>query len=115
MVEGPQMTVLKTLIAIEGTNEICRVDTIQYEGKLWLVPEWLESPTQGWKKPKRIILLDGLQYQRLRPGDLRGNFLLNAPIPRAVIDGRAPNAEDNGYVVIETPLGVQVPIPRGIH
>jgi hypothetical protein len=106
---------LRTLIAITDESTIFQADTVEYQGKLWLVPEWLEAPTEGWKKPRRIIRLDGLEYQRLEAGDPRGNFVLKWPIPRAVIEGRDQNAANNGYVVVELPLGIQVPIPRGFH
>jgi hypothetical protein len=35
------------LIIREDDGALLRGDTIEYEGKLWLVPEWLAGPTKG--------------------------------------------------------------------
>jgi len=38
-------------------GELLEADTIEYEGKLWIVPEWLAGPTKGTEMPARIICL----------------------------------------------------------
>jgi hypothetical protein len=54
------MKILKTLIQRVDDGELLAADTIEYEGKLWIVPEWLAGPTKGTEMPARIICLDNL-------------------------------------------------------
>lgn len=105
------MKVFKTILATSGEmpRKTYRVDTIEYQGKMWIVPEWLETPRQGWKRPARLILLDVIPHQRTL-GSPFGDFVLTSPIPRGVYDGTKFEA---GYVVLaHSDLTVQ--IPKGI-
>lgn len=105
--------IYQTLMYYEdGAGTFC-IDTIEYDGKLWLVPEWLEAPTEGWKTPARIILLDSLDHQTESSG-VPADYLLKSPMPRDVFEGRIPKGSEGEFVVIERP-GVKIPIPRGIH
>ena len=60
------MKIYLTLVAIfedpKTQGQIFLTDTIRHEGKLWLVPEWHEAPTEGWKTPARIIQMDKLPH-----------------------------------------------------
>ncbi len=105
--------IYQTLMYYEGENDILCIDTIEYDGKLWLVPHWIEAPTEGWKMPARIVLLDSLDY-RTEPSDAPADYLLKTPMPRDVFEGRIPNGSEGEFVVIERP-DVKIPIPRGIH
>jgi len=107
------MTTLKTVVAIQGGNSLFLSDTIEYEGKLWLVPEWLESPTEGYKIPARIICLSNLTFQKLG-GTFPADYSLSVPVPKAVFDGTHQQPSTLGYVVVERP-DIRFPIPRGIH
>jgi len=101
------MKIYKAMVAIEGEAAIYKMDAIEYQGKFWLVPTWLDSPDGKQSKPLRLILLDSLQHQRLDPsGGSRADFAVNNPIPKAVLDGRAPQQQGfslNMYVVLEAP------------
>ena len=105
--------IYQTLISFEGGNERFLVDTIEYDGKMWLVTNWLEAPSEGWKTPARIILLDSLYHQAIPPGG-QYDFLLKLPMPKDVYEGRIPKESEGEYVVIER-RDVKIPIPRGIH
>ena len=107
------MKIRQTLISFEGENDIFQIDTIEYDGKWWLVPHWLEAPSEGWKTPARIILLDSLDHQAA-PADFEADFVLKSPMPRDVFEGRIPKKSKGEFVVIERP-DVKIPIPRGIH
>jgi hypothetical protein len=61
------MKVFRTLIMLADTGELLACDTIEHEGKLWLVPEWNAGPIQGTERPARIICLHGLPTQRASP------------------------------------------------
>lgn len=94
--------IFKTMIS-DGTS-IFPVDTIEHEGKLWLVLKWLAPEGGGWRTPERIICLSNLRFQDLRHmGDKRpADFSLPVPLPKALFESppRLPNEQ---YVVIEHP------------
>ena len=99
------MKIYKTTVAISGDPEyrgqVLRMDTIEYEGKMWLVAMWLDSPTGEFSMPERIICLDTLPHQT--SGMKNVDFLLFDPIPKAVLDGHIPEESELEYVVIERP------------
>ncbi|WP_169731733.1 hypothetical protein [Sphingomonas jaspsi] len=85
---------------------LCEMDVIEHDGEHWLVPEWLQHTKEGWMTPIRIIRLIGLQHQR---GTVWGDFLVNDPIPEAVIEGRLPKGPSR-YTVVERP---DIRVPTG--
>ena len=50
----PPIKVLKVGV-VSGGGAIQECDAIKYDGKLWLVPQWLDEPGRGTTKPRRII------------------------------------------------------------
>jgi hypothetical protein len=95
------MAISKTLILRHEDNAILAVDTIEYKGKLWIVPEWLAGPTKGTEWPARIICLDGLplvkpplQYENL------ADRYLSIALSKETLEGRSIT---QGFVVIERP------------
>lgn len=85
---------------IEDSGSIAHGSAIKHEGKLWLVPQWLDTPSEQTTQPERIICLDGLPYQL--DGKLGGktfDYLLQRPIPTAVLYGPNPSQEAGGFVV----------------
>ena len=105
--------IYQTLIYFEVGAGTFLIDTIEYDGKMWLVPRWLEAPSEGWKTPARIILLDSRDRQTA-PADFEADFVRRSPIPKDVFEGRIPKGSEDEFVVIERP-DVKIPIPRGIH
>ena len=105
------MTILQTAMFVSGEGKavIYLADTIEHEGKLWIVPTWLESPALPYKMPERIICLDNLPHQKGPPHD----FVLNYPIPKDVLYGQVPTKLKDKYIVIMRP-DIKVPIPT-IH
>ncbi len=91
--------ILKTMVAIQSEG-IFLCDTIEYEGKLWLVPEWLDNPSKGYSMPARIICLTFLPHTH---GFSEDEFVLQNPIPKSVFDGHIPLELRNSYIVIENP------------
>ncbi len=74
--------ILKTMICLPTC--IRTVDTIYWNGKHWLVPEWREDHTKRMRCPVRIIELDSLQPQ---PGVGEHHFQVQKTIPSDVFDG----------------------------
>ena len=98
------MNIFKTIMAISDDNDgiIYKVDTIEYQGKMWIVPEWFDNPTLGWRIPVRIILLDVLPHKKTPGGE--ADFVLNHGIPKSVFyEGHNPPQPEDWFVVIERP------------
>ena len=45
------MKIYITLATVSGNLEhpaaVIKIDTIKHDGKMWLVPEWIDGPTEG--------------------------------------------------------------------
>jgi hypothetical protein len=102
------------MIGLAEKGSIYKCDAIEYEGKIWLVPQWRARPRAGWQTPERIICLDNLPHQKMPPGSNFGDFVLNGSIPTAVLEGRAQAPEASGYEIVESP-NIQVSIPKRVH
>ena len=98
------MKILRTMIgAGDESGQILIMDTIVYEDKLWLVPEWLSPPDGGWQTPERIVCIHGLQYQDMSESQMPADYLLTYPVPKSVLDGETDTVEGRKYVVVERP------------
>jgi hypothetical protein len=76
------------------------IDAIEYNGGVWLVPQWLDHPFQPARKPVRIIRLDLLPHSgRSGPWD----YVLTGPVPRDVLEGKTKVVGKQRFVVIERP------------
>ena len=94
------MKIYKTVIQ-QSDGSISECDTIEYKGKLWLVPAWNKEPDKGIERPARLIGLQGLPLQK-READRRGDYLLSIPLSKAILTGE----ERLGFDVIEAPQDV---------
>ena len=105
------MKIYKTMVAFDQADGVIyQVDTIEYQGKFWLVPEWLESLAEKYKTPSRIVQIDCLKHQRTI-GSPMADFVLSLPISKAVFDGEETRT---GYVVIDRPP-ITVQTHHGLH
>ena len=91
------MKILHTLVLVEdeGTS-LC--DTIEYEGAICLVPEWIDNPSEGYSKPVRIICMRLFAYMK-GPGF----YTLKNPIPKCILDGQIPIELKALFYVVESP------------
>jgi hypothetical protein len=97
------MRIFSTLVAVEHEG-IFSFDTIEYEGKLWLVPEWIDGkPQKGFSMPVRIICLERLKLVGPRSSVQGDDYILNGAIPKSVIDGHIPPNFEHIYLIIERP------------
>ncbi len=103
------MTKLTAVVIVGGSLVQC--DVIEFDGKRWLVPNWLDFPDQGFSIPERIVLLDLIQHQQ---GAGPNQLVVNGSIPKAVFEGPVPSKEAGGYVVIQRP-DIRVPLPGKTH
>ena len=111
------MKIYITLATVSGNLEhpaaVIEIDTIKHDGKMWLVPEWIEGPTEGLTMPARIICLDTLRHQAM-PENNPADFVVNDPIPKTILGGQSPPEAESRYVVIERP-DIQYRSPGGLQ
>jgi hypothetical protein len=103
------MEAIRKALVVTDDGSIFQSDVIEHEGSFWLVPEWLDVPGRGVTMPRRIVSMATVRYQRT-PGAHR-EFVVNDPIPKAVLDGRAPSQEASKYDVRELPE-IEFPLPK---
>lgn len=77
-------------------------DTIEYEGALWLVTEWMKHNTEAKMRPRRIIRLTGHPFQDVR-GQRPHEYLLNVPIPKSLVENPDLPPEPSVFEVVDMP------------
>jgi hypothetical protein len=96
------MQIYKTIAAVEGEG-LSLIDTIEYDYKLWLVPEWIDGwPTEGYSMPIRIICLE---YMPL-VGPLKGknhDYCINGSISKSLLDGHPKHGPEVLCQIVERP------------
>jgi len=96
------MRIYTTMAIVEGEG-IFSIDTIEHDGKLWLVPEWIDGiPKEGYSKPARIICLEYLPLVA-QEKDQNYDYFLNGSISKSVLDGQPPQKLKNLYRIVERP------------
>ena len=86
----------------KGMHSQVFIDVIEFRGKPWLVPDWLDIETLGVTMPERIISLEGVPHTR--SGMV---YVVEFPISLRVLKGD----ETGPYTVFEQPK-ILMPIPR---
>jgi hypothetical protein len=105
------MRTLRALVQIAETGTIGVCDVIEYEGRLWLVPHWLESPTRAETKPSRLIPLDILQHQAMPPSNAyQADYVVNGPMTKQLFDEKIPPQLAKLFQIVEGP---DIVIPAG--
>jgi hypothetical protein len=82
-------------------GSIYQIDVIEHDNKLWLVPQWYDVPAQGVSKPARIIRMDTLPHQK--PSGPHREYILNVPIPTALLNLPTPKQPVPGFEIQEMP------------
>ena len=101
----------KAIVQSEDDGSLFEVDLIEHDNDLWLVPHWYDVPAQGVTKPARIIRLKSLRYQ---PPGGDNRYVVNAPIPTALLNVRGPKQAVPGIEVQEMPE-ISLPLARKRH
>lgn len=73
----------KIFIAMVGNDtdgKTHKCDAIEYDGKLWLVPHWLEVLEHKVSKPARMIRFDNQPHQDVW-GSKLADYFLKEPLP----------------------------------
>lgn len=81
-----------------------KIKGVSYDGKLWLVPQWLTHKTEPHAIPARIIRFDHLHYEKEEEGLGYRNILL--PINESALLGALPA----GIEYVDRPQNIRVDI-----
>ena len=96
---------------INGDLNIC--DALLYEGSFWLVPKWIENPTEQYKSPARMIRVNESDYMLLG-GDYPAEYLFKYPVPTPVLDGKSMSEQGVHYDVLSVP-DIRISIRSDVH
>ena len=109
------MRILKTLITFSDFNlgVVMTCDTIEFQDKFWIVPEWKQNNAKCKMRPDRLICLDDLRHQRIS-GGFPADFVLSEPIPRWLFDGDIPPGKDI-HVLKDPDLLVDICVEIGLQ
>ena len=92
------MEIFKVTASFDDNGNIYTMDGIEYEGSIWIVPKWLNYPSEGNKKPERIIRLqkDETQYT---PNSSMQRYLAKYPLPAILQSALNQSEIPSGYAV----------------
>lgn len=90
----------KAIVQSEDDGSFHEIDLIEHDNEIWLVPHWYDVPAQGVTKPARIIRLKSLRYQ---PPVGNRDYVVNTPIPTALLNLPTPKQSIAGIEVQEMP------------
>src|SRR2546429_8845952 len=80
-------------------DEVKHLDIVTYRGKAWLVAGWFVMPSEGLRKPERLICLSPLE--REVPSEQQPEFVVTYPIPMSVYSGPIPPELADAYEVLD--------------
>lgn len=78
-------------------DDVFSIDTIWYDNKLWMVPEWIEQPARRSQQPARIVRIDLMNYQKI--DDMVLDYVLNDELPEAALYEQAAE----GFEILTRP------------
>lgn len=103
----PDTKLYKVIVMIDGVaSAIAGVD---FEGAIWLVPNWLPFQSEGYTKPTRMVRLDQFQSRRFvppatGPGPFAGaDYAVSDPLPKELFVGELTPQLEKQYVVLDRP------------
>jgi hypothetical protein len=97
-----------------GTDKgsIVKCDTIEHDGGLWIVPQWLVSHGEGVQRPAYAIRVDTLPLAKFEAGSKFGHYYLQqGHIPIDVLEGRSTQGPHGEYEVMQSP-DIRLPVGR---
>ncbi len=98
-------------VCVSDGASLMVMDLVEYQGRLWIVPAWIEWQRERLQAPARLIALDSVAH-RQASANVPFQYEVSTIIPRAVLDGSDQNPEEAGFEVLERP-GIAIPLqPR---
>ena len=103
------MKIFKAMLTLQGgtTPGIHKMDAIEFEGHVWLVPEWIDFHAEGITMPARIVSLANIPHERTTAPGME--VVVSFPLPAAVFAGTLKEDLERKYTVVEKP-NIRLPI-----
>ncbi len=92
------MKLFKVLVSFDNSGDVFISDGLEYEGSVWVIPKWLNYPTEGNRKPERIIRLQKNETQHT-PNSSRQLYLAMSPLPAILQSALNQSEIPEGYAV----------------
>lgn len=92
------MKIFKVMSSFDNNGDILIADGIDYEGSIWIVSHWLNYPSEGNKKPERIIQIPKADLQHT-PDSSKYLYLVTYPLPAILRSAVNQSQIPAGYVV----------------
>lgn len=90
-------------IVINDGSQLFPVAVVEYQGALWLAPEWKINDHEGWRQPTRLICLAGHKVQDLRGTGQPFQFALSDILPKPQFEALCRGQSVTGWQVAEAP------------
>ena len=92
------MELFKVSVSFDDSGKIFIADGLEYQDSVWIVPKWLNYPTEGNRKPERIIRLQKDETQHTPNSSI---FLYSAkyPLPASLLSALNQSEIPEGYAV----------------
>jgi hypothetical protein len=101
-------TILKVSLFREGDVAMGICAAIQYEGEIWLVPDWIRAKGGRSAKPLRMIPISRFPHKALPKGDF-ADYAIDGLVPKFLFDLHLPAKKSVAFGVREKPdLTVQM-------
>ena len=106
------VTLFKTLAkVVDGFYEQNGLlDTISFQGHLWLVQDWQPSKNKGFRRPVRLVRPKSVPFQKPNPPTTGEDYFLTIAIPKGVLDGLPESENAEAFLVVADP-DFEIPIP----
>jgi hypothetical protein len=103
------MPILKTCVKDRGNGNLNHVDTVEFQGRPWLVAGgWLPADDKGFFRPVRLIRPIDAEFQA---GGWDGkkwcDYILRQPIGADVLDGADPVPASQFEIIRSPDLSVE--------
>ena len=102
-----KIKILKVKVAYGGGLYNC--DGIEWQGKLWLVPHWLDSADGKSTTPARLIRFDHLEHSDVRGTNL-GDYVVSSSMPKELFALAPLQGPIAGHEYVELPA---LTLPEG--
>jgi hypothetical protein len=104
------MKIFQTVAMNPETGALEKCDSVEFEGKLWLIANWYDIPARGVRQPARLIRFDTLPHQTMTNPAYGADYVLNYPIPKELFAFETPKQAVPGFEYVEMPE-ITFPLP----
>ena len=110
----PSLPVVGVVFTLKGepTSELYKGFAIPYDGRLWLISNWLESNDTATRYPTQLIPMEKLPHHFGRADHL---IEITVPIPKELLSHPIPEELRLEYEVLDYPGMVHIPGPSSTH